>query len=356
MNKFQLYIIREVLKPLIAIAGILAALFASFSGARYLAQAVTETLGSTLILKLVFLKTLIAMEVLFPIALYAAIIVALGRLYRDQEIIVMHSVGVGESYIIKTIFMIAFPLAIMVGLHSVYIRPWAYEAAYLIDAGTTTELNLDRYQSGRFYGNGGSGRVIYINNRTEEGEKIHQMFHYIRGDSSDDIIIAKEAYQDQPDPYRPPQLHLLDGSMYRLEHSDTNDTVVRFDKFVYLPEFDNTTNYRRKAASTSALLESDKPQDIAELQWRLSRPFATLLLALVSMPLSRSSPRQGKSEKILSAAIIFALYYNLSGLAQTWVELGVMGKFPGVWWLHALMFFVVVYLMLPKTPKRARQR
>ena len=74
MKRVQLYIFREVLKPLFVIAVILAGLFASFSSARYLAQAVTEILGTEMIVKLVFLKTLIAMEVLFPIALYASVI------------------------------------------------------------------------------------------------------------------------------------------------------------------------------------------------------------------------------------------------------------------------------------------
>ncbi len=159
MNKIQQYITREILKPLAAIVAILAGLFSSFSGARYLAEAVTETMGTAMILKLVFLKTVIAMEVLFPIALYASVIVAMGRLHRDQEVIVLKSAGVSESYVVKTIFLIALPLAIMVGLHSVYIRPWAYEASYLMDTSASTELNLDRYLAGRFYGNEDSGRA-----------------------------------------------------------------------------------------------------------------------------------------------------------------------------------------------------
>lgn len=355
MDRFQQYIIREVLKPLMAITVILIGLFSSFSCARYLARAATETLGSELILNLVFLKTLIAMEVLFPIALYASIIVALGRLYRDQEIIVMHSVGLGEFYIIKTVLMIALPLAVVVGLYSAFIRPWAYEAIYRIDAGGNTELDLDRYQSGRFYGNEDSGRIIYISEATRDGKEVNRIFYYVRGSSFNDIVIADDVYQEQPDPFQPPQLHLHDGFMYRVDRSDLKDTVTRFNNFVYLPELENTTNYRRKAASTIELSKSDDPGDIAEYQWRLSRFFATVLLALMSIPLSRSSPRQGKSEKVLWAAIIFAVYYNLSGLAQTWVEQAVVGEFPGIWWLHSLMFLVVVYFVLPVEFRRSKE-
>ena len=53
---------------------------------------------------------------------------------------------------------------------------------------------------------------------------------------------------------------------------------------------------------------------------------------------SRTSPRQGKSERsFYGAAAVFAIYYILSGLAQTWVEQGTISRVPGVWWLYILM-------------------
>ena len=121
-------------------------------------------------------------------------------------------------------------MAILVGLHSIFVRPWAYETSYLIDTGATTELNLDRYQAGRFYGNEDSGRIIYINDKSEQGDRIYKMFHYIRGESHSDVILADEVYQEQPDPYRPPQLHLIDGFMYRLNHTDSKDSVIQFQQ------------------------------------------------------------------------------------------------------------------------------
>ena len=106
-------------------------------------------------------------------------------------------------------------------------------------------------------------------------------------------------------------------------------------------------NYRRKAASTRTLWDSEQPRDIAELQWRLSRPVATILLALIAVSFTRTIPRQSKSDKtFLIAAMVFALYYNLSGLAQTWVEQAVIPEIPGVWWLYSLLLIAVI-LFLP---------
>ena len=346
------YLVREVITPFLVVVAILVGLFTSFNAARYLAETVTETLGMVLIFKLILLKSVIAMEVLVPIAYYSAIIIALARLHRDQEVIVLKSAGISENFLVRTIFGLSLPIGILVGLLSIYGRPWAYEQIYLLDESESTEMDISRYQARRFYGNEESGTIIYIQNKTDtEEENLQNVFHYVRKDGSSDIVIAKQGHQERLEEYLPPQLHLLDGYMYRMNHSSTRDSIIQFSRFVYMPSPETARDYQRKAASTVELSFSDEPRDIAEFQWRVSRALSAILLAMIAIPLSRSSPRQGKSEKIIAAAIIFAIYYNLNGLAQTWVEQGVVGKMPGVWWLHILMTLVVFATYTPKAQK-----
>ncbi len=346
MLKIERYIVIEVIKPLAAVLGILVGLFACFSSARYLAEAITETLGVALMLKLVFLKTLIALEVLVPIALYISVVVGLGRMHRDQEIIAMRAAGIDGMSIIRAILWVAVPVGVMVGLLSVMGRPWAYEDSYILDARANAELNTDRFQPGRFYGNEESGRVVYIQSKDDSDGSMKNIFHYTDKNGNKEIILSRYAIQVPAQQEQRTQLHLHDGTIHRLMYDGTDDEMIKFEKLVlFLDEPEDDIGYKRKAAATTTLLLSDEPSDIAELQWRLSRPVATVLLALIAIPLSRSSPRQGRNEKIFTAALIFALYYNLSGLARTWVEQGMVGRFPGIWWLHVLMMVVVIVLL-----------
>ncbi|MBI2969503.1 MAG: LPS export ABC transporter permease LptF [Gammaproteobacteria bacterium] len=349
MNRFDIYIIREILKPLAAVLGLLIGLFACFSGARFLAEAVTETMGAAVMLKLVLLRTLIALEVLLPVALYVSVVIGLGRLHRDQEIIAMRAAGLGRAGVPNAVLRLAVPVGLVVGLLSLGARPWAYEASYLLDAEAHSEFNPERLQAGRFYGNEESGRVIYIQDKEGSAGPMRGTFIFRRKDASSGIILAAEARHRQPDPHRRAQLHLRDGYLFRFLHDGRADEVVRYEKLVlFLSEPEAAVGYKRKAVSTGALLAGDSPPEIAELQWRLSRPIATILLALAAVPLSRSTPRQGKHEKMVAAALVFAVYYNLSGLAQTWVEQGVIGGLPGVWWLHGLMFLAVIGALWPE--------
>jgi lipopolysaccharide export system permease protein len=348
------YIARELLIPFTVVATILAILFASFSSARFLAGAVTESLGLASMLKLVLLKTLIALEVLMPISLYVAVVIGLGRLHREQEITVLRSAGVSENRIIYAVLIVAIPVGIASGVLSVFVRPWAYEESYLLNAQAEAELNMERFQAGRFYGSEGKdkgkggGRVVYIQTKDDAGKQMKDVFHYMNKNGSSEIILAKEAHQPEPARGERPQIQLIDGFIYRLMHSGTEDTVVQFDKLVYFTDSGNVLDYKRKAAATETLAKSDQPRDIAEFQWRLSRTFATILLALIAVPFSRASPRQDKGERTYyAAALVFAIYYILTGLAQTWVEQGTIGRVPGVWWLYIVMFLGALTLLSP---------
>ncbi|MBN9132919.1 MAG: LPS export ABC transporter permease LptF [Nitrosospira multiformis] len=348
MKIIERYIIRELLIPFMVVTVIFATLFASFSTARFLAGAVTDSLGLVPVLRLVFLKTLIALEVLVPIALYVAVIMGLGRLHRDQEIVVLRSAGVSEHRIIYAVLIVAIPVGLVSGFFSIFARPWAYEESYLLNAQAESELNTDRFRAGRFYGSEKKGRVIYIQAKDSSGKQMEEVFHYLNKPGSSEIILARKAYQPELVFGQRPQIHLLDGSIYRLSHTGKGDTVVQFEKLVYFTDSGNVTDYRRKAASTAALMQSDRPRDTAELQWRLSRPLATILLALIAVPFSRASPRQTKGDKTYYlAALVFAIYYILSGLAQTWVEQGTIGRVPGVWWLYAVMLLFAISLLSP---------
>lgn len=339
MKLIERYIAREILLPFTVVILILVGLFASFSSARLLAGAVTETLGIAALLKLVLLKTLIALEVLIPIALYISVIMGLGRLNKDQELNVIRSVGISGTRIVLTVLTVAIPVGFVSGMLSSYVRPWAYAESYILDAQAEAELNTNRFQAGRFHGSERTGRIVYVRSKNDAAKQMNDIFHYIKRPEGSEIVLAQHAQQVQPTAAdHRPHILLSDGIVYRLSSNATIDDVIQFKDMTYFIDTEYVMNYRRKAAATRTLWESSQPRDIAELQWRISRPLATILLALIAIAFIRISPRQDKSDRTyLIAALVFAGYYNLAGLAKTWVEQGVVGSIPGVWWLELLM-------------------
>jgi lipopolysaccharide export system permease protein len=93
---------------------------------------------------------------------------------------------------------------------------------------------------------------------------------------------------------------------------------------------------------------------VAEWQGRLAAPLSSVLLALLGVPLSRTAPRQGKYARIVSGVVIYALYYNLSAMAKSWVETGVAPTVPGIWWVPGLLAGVVLTLLRQQVLDRFR--
>jgi len=62
---------------------------------------------------------------------------------------------------------------------------------------------------------------------------------------------------------------------------------------------------------------------------------------MLAVPLSRSPPRQGRYANLFIAVLIYIVYSNLLGVAQTWVEQGVVPGVFGLWWVHALLAILI---------------
>ncbi|HWS03125.1 MAG TPA: LptF/LptG family permease, partial [Gammaproteobacteria bacterium] len=88
-------------------------------------------------------------------------------------------------------------------------------------------------------------------------------------------------------------------------------------------------------------------------------PLAAVCLVLLALPLSRTTPREGRFGRLFGAVLIFIVYYNLLGTSQVWVEKGVLGTLPGLWWVHALPVLatlVLFYAARMRAPRRPKLR
>lgn len=342
------YIIREICKPLVVILAVVSAIFASYSTAALLAEAASGLLPADTIVALIFLKVVIALEVLLPVALYLSVVLALGRLYTDSEMTAFAAAGIGPDRVVRNVFLLSLVLAAVVASLSLYARPWAYAESYWMKARAAAEFNIAGLQAGGFYEGGQGNRVVFVEQINSTRSRASNVF--IQGGNGERVRVtrAKEVYQRADENSGERVLVFLDGYYYDLDPDGSADLTVRFKRFTLrlLPKEIAPLEYRRKAAHTAQLARSSDRKDISELQWRISTPLSAVLLGLLGVSLSRTAPRQGKYAKVLSAVLIYTLYFNVVAMAKTWVETGVVGTFPGIWWVHALMAWLLTALLL----------
>jgi lipopolysaccharide export system permease protein len=331
---------------MLAICALLVIVFGSYSAAQYLADAVGGLLPTSAVMLLIVLKIAIALEVLLPTTLYLSVVISLGRMYRDSEMIALESCGVGISRILKSVFYYALIVAILVAGLSLFVRPWAYEKIYWWKAQAKSNFDISRIEAGNFYELQEGDLVIYaakVKRARNHGENI-----FLRSKDGDrrQVIYAKRAYQGIEENSGQQVLLLQDGFLYEFALKGEKGKVTQFQKatYVLMPKEIIPKKYRRKAAPTSFLIGSDSLEDIAELQWRFSTPISAILLGLLGIPLSRTTPRKGKYGKLVTAVLIFAVYYNVSIVAKNWVEKGTVSPIPGMWWVPALLAALIITL------------
>jgi lipopolysaccharide export system permease protein len=196
-----------------------------------------------------------------------------------------------------------------------------------------------------FYETADGKRIIYAEKVDQQQNKAKRVFIRTERKDSLQVIQTRRASQSR-DPVSGKQILIFkDGYLYEFSRTEDHGRVLQFKKSAMSmePKENLLLRYRVKAAPTGSLIRSDDPKEIAEIQWRFSTPLATIMLALLGVPLSRSSPRLDKYTKVTTAVVFFAVYYNLSALSKNWVEKGVLDSFPGIWWVQFLMSGLLLY-------------
>jgi lipopolysaccharide export system permease protein len=297
------------------------------------------------------------MEVLLPTTLFLSVVFTLGRLHRDSEILALHASGISTLRITRSVFFLALSVAIMVAALSLFVRPWAFHKGYQLKAEAEANFDLGRMESTTFYKIGEQERVFFAEKIDQARRRAKNVFIYSEVGSSIRVIWAKEARQAEDPASGRKVILFMDGYVYEFSRETEGGRVIQFSRStVSIWSGDIAPENKIKAEPTARLAATPSPEAIAELQWRISMPMTALLLALLGVPLSRTSHRQGTYDRVVMAIAIYALYYNLFIVARTWVEQGRVGGIPGVFWVQGILALIISIWLLREAIPQWRQR
>jgi lipopolysaccharide export system permease protein len=327
---------------------VLVILFGAYSTTHYLADAAYGLMPASTVIILILLKVLISLEVLLPITLYLSVIVGLGRMYKDSEMTALFASGVGFGRVLTLVFALSLMVCLFVATLSLGLRPWAYGRSFWLRARSGAEFDVSRLQAGRFYEIGGENRFIFIEKIDQKLKRAKGVFLQKEEDNVLKVMYAKEARQHLEPTTGRQVILFLNGYIYEFPlNGKEGGRAVGFSQLTYSlwPKEITPLEYKIKAASTAHLACSLYPPEIAELQWRLSTPISAILLALLGIPLSRTTPREGKYAKLAAGVFIFAIYYMMGSMAKILVEQGFVPPLPGIWWVQGVLAGVLIYLL-----------
>jgi lipopolysaccharide export system permease protein len=334
------YLASAIYKPFFVILGVLAALFTSYCLADVLANAVDSLLPASAIAEIVALKLLISLEVLIPIALFAAVVLGFGRLHSDSEMTAMAAIAISPGKILGAVLTVSAYMALGVAGLSLMARPWAYRQLAALSNADAALLNVGAMAAGTFYTGEDGGRTIYLTHRGGPQSAAQAVFVWLKYPDHIEVIHAGEAKALASPLSQDRRVSLTDTHIYDLGYAAPgSDRAVNAESMVVDPSNADGqgTKYATASMSSARLAAAHGPGTLAELQWRLSTPVSTLLLGLCGLPLSRVKPRQSQYAKFGTAILIYSVYYLVCMSARSLVQQGIVPGFPGLWWAPALL-------------------
>ncbi len=315
-------IVMDLLKTLFAVWSVIVVIIVSRKFIRVLEDAVDGQVSNETLLSILAYKTLLVSISFMPVALFMAVLMVLGRMYRDQEMAAVSSAGGGSGVIYRAIFLVAFPLSILSAGLSLYTAPWAETSIENLVSRDEQTADLRGIAAGKFSEYSQGDLVFYVESVSAD-KKMHNVFVQNRQHGTLEIMNADFARMQE----------LPDGRYVVLEHGERvvgrpgelKYVLENFDEYgVRLEEKDLSVKFNRAAISTEKLWTSQVTHDMAELQRRLSIPFGVLLLSFLAVPLAQISPRGGVYGNMMVGFLIYFSYGNLSRVSQAWVVKGTM--------------------------------
>jgi len=287
------------------------------------------------------------LTILVPIGLFLAVMMTLGRLYRDSELPAMMACRVGPAGIYRPLSWLMVPLVLAVAWLSIAGGPWALTTIDRVGAEARREADLTSIEPGQFTVFGPDRAVVYGQRVTPEGFMEKVFMQRQLDDGIIEVVIAELGEMVETDDPNIRLLVLHDGRRYEGVPGTTEFCVIEFAEHgvpYRLPSL-RTPTPRPRAMAFTDLMSSDEPEHIAEFQWRLSVPLSTIILALLAVPLSRSQPRAGRYGRLAIGMLVFIIYLNMMSAAKAWIEQSSISPTLGIWWVHGSMLLLAFGLL-----------
>jgi lipopolysaccharide export system permease protein len=347
------YLIKEVVVTLLGVVTVLFLIFFSGQLVALYSMAASGNLEVKAILTTLGLQSIANLVFVLPLSFYIAILLAFSRLYRDNEMVVLGACGISQWQVLRAIILLAVVFASFVAYLSLYLVPWSESQTEIIYKESEQRSTLESLSAGRFKELTKGEGVVYVQEYDPDSLRMKNVFmQYLfkRKDSQDDSIITAESGYRTFDKKTGDQFLVLEnGYRYEELRKSKQTAVIEFKKHgVRVDEDLNKpkVELRQRSMPTTLLLQRRSGPDNAEFQWRISTALLCIVLAMLAVPLSRASPRQGRYGKLALALLIYIIYTNLLNVSRAWLNRNAIDVWIGMWWVHLLGVLLALSLLV----------
>lgn len=263
---------------------------------------------------------------MLALSLFVAIVVSLGRMYRDSEMAIWFSSGIGLTRFVRPVLRMAWPVLVAVAALLLLVWPWGNRSSTELKQRYEQRSDLSRVAPGVFQTSRDGSRVFFIDRASQEGGEGHNVFILTRKAEHESVTSARSGRLETLQGER--VLVLQGGQRNATDGSAGTRTLANFEEYrLWVDErvVRDAQTRPARTMSTLELLRDPTARHLGELAWRLGLLLATANLLLLGVGLSATHPRRATNWNLLFALLAFVVYFNLINLTQAWVGSGRYG-------------------------------
>ncbi len=282
--------------------------------------------------------------ILIPLSLLMGVLMAFGRLYHDSEMAAIMSAGIGPMQWYRPLLLVAVPVTLVLLVLLLFVQPMISYQRALIKAEIRSQVEVDTLVVGQFNRSNKGDAVLFLESENDTSREIENIFFQQQRESENHIDIATRTssyYDGSGQRY----MMMHDGTHYIGNAGDANFKIIKYKNYgIHITKKEVKARLSEKTKGVSELWASARPKDQAELQWRITIPLATIIVAFMALPLSQTDPRSGRYAKLAVALILYLIYSNLLGVGKTWIVQEKIPVWVGTWWVHIIAIVITLYL------------
>jgi len=347
------YLSRELFTSMAAVTGILLMILMS---SRLIYQ-LTAAAAGKIPLEIVFFTLLLRMpsflEMILPLSLFIAILLAYGRLYAESEMTVLTATGFSNTRLLGYTLLPAGFITLMVAFFSLYLSPLGAQKMEDLYRKQATMTEFELLAPGRFQGTDKGTRVTYTEGLSDDKSQMNNVFIA----DGNTILLAKSGTQQVNADTGSRFLELHQGKRFDIAPGKLDVEILDFDLYgvKIAGEQAERRKIKKEAVPTSELFGSDLARHVSQLQWRFSLIIMVPICAMIAFPLSKVNPRQGRFARLFPAIILFMVYITLLISLRGMLSKGSISPALGMWWVHGVYALIGTGLLfIPEWNRRRK--
>ena len=281
-----------------------------------------------------------------PMAVLIGVLLGLGRMSADSEIIALTALGIGRRRILLPVGVLAVVGTASTFLMTLWLGPLALHRYRTLESGLVASQISFAVQP-RVFDERFPKLVLYVNDVSASGTQWHGVFlAEAGGENGSQLTLAENAIVIAEPKEGKLELHLKGGTTHEFSREAPDRySVTAFGQSDWPIEVNGLVAAQPRTPSNSerSLRELLDTRDTnwrearVELHHRLAFPVACLVFALVAVPLGAQPRRGGRAAGSLLALVIIAAYDLLTVLGTGMSRQGVLSPAAGIWGANILL-------------------